>query len=36
MLGTIAGIVVYALRKQKHEQDMEILNTPIDEEDDDT
>lgn len=36
VLGTIAGIVVYALRKQKHEQDMEILNTPIDEEDDDT
>ena len=36
VLGTITGAVVYALRKQKHEQDMEILNTPIDEEDDDT
>lgn len=34
VIGSIAGAIL-VIRKQKHEHDMEILNTPIDEEDDD-
>lgn len=34
VIGCITGAIL-AIRKQKHEHDLEILNTPIDEEDDD-
>lgn len=34
VIGSITGAVL-VIRKQKHEHDLEILNTPIDEEDDD-